>query len=341
MLIATLKNLKASQTDLNQYFSQNSLSVDPLEYFDITGKQGWFLGSNAEFNLKQKIESAGKPLKDWDVKINYGIKTGLNEAFIINEEKKNELIATDPKSAEIIKPILRGRDIKRYGYEFAGLYLINSHNGYKTENSPNGDGVFKALDINNYPAIKEHLDSFEPGLSKRQDKGKTQYNLRNCAYVEEFEKVKVAWNRIASKKEFGLVEKSALISDSMHFFTGSHLKYITGVLNSKLLQFLLDLVIGEAAGGNAGNADNVGNLSIPLLDTTEKQAIAGQIEDLVEQILEIKTPRQTSSATPQEGNLSGDVAQGNFDTASLENKIDELVFELYGLGEGERALVLG
>ena len=80
--------------------------------------------SPIEQKIKEKIEAIGTPLKDWDVSINYGIKTGYNEAFIIDGKKKDELIAEDPKSAEIIRPILRGRDIKRYSYEFADLYLI-------------------------------------------------------------------------------------------------------------------------------------------------------------------------------------------------------------------------
>ena len=135
MRICSLKNLKAKNTDLDQYFQANSVSIDPLQLYDMTGKQGCFIGNPAEFNLKKKIESNGKPLKEWDIKINYGIKTGLNEAFIINTAKRDELINQDPKSAEIIKPILRGRDIKRYGYQWADLWVINTHNGYKT-NSP-------------------------------------------------------------------------------------------------------------------------------------------------------------------------------------------------------------
>lgn len=107
----------------------------------FSGSSGWFIGSGGEIALKAKIESMGKPLKDWDIQINYGIKTGLNEAFVIDRATRDRLIAEDPKSTEIIKPMLRGRDVKRYGYEFSEQYLI---------------GTFPALhlDIDAYPAIK-------------------------------------------------------------------------------------------------------------------------------------------------------------------------------------------
>ena len=103
--------------------------------------------SEIEQRIKAKIEAIGTPLKEWDISINYGIKTGFNDAFIINGEKRAELIAQDPKSAEIIRPILRGRDIKRYGYEFADLYIITTFPSLK-------------IDIELYPAVKQHLLSF-------------------------------------------------------------------------------------------------------------------------------------------------------------------------------------
>ena len=337
MLIATLKNTKAKNVDLQEYFAKNSLQIDPLEYFDITGKNGWFLGSKAEFKLKQKIEQNGKPLKDWDVKINYGIKTGLNEAFIIDEEKKNELIAKDPKSAEIIKPILRGRDIKRYGYEFANLYVINSHNGYVEEATvlpKNGDTVIAStkippININDYPAIKEHLDSFEPALSKRQDKGKTQYNLRNCAYLDEFEKEKVVYSEIVREPQFYLDKSGDFFAEATTFLmTGENMKFFCGLLNSKPFTYFFK---NYYAGGGLGESGYrykkvfLENVPIPLLNTPEKQQIAGQIELLVEEILAVKNGESKEQK----------------DTANLESQIDEMVFGLYELEEGEIAVILG
>ena len=143
--------------------------------------ESWTILSPIEQSIKRKIEAVGVPLKEWGVNIYRGILTGYNDAFIISGAKKDELIAADPKSAEIIRPILRGRDIKRYSYNFADLWVIHTHNGIKEKHIP-------PVDINLYPAIKAHLDKSYPVLAKRQDKGLTPYNLRNCAYTDVFSK---------------------------------------------------------------------------------------------------------------------------------------------------------
>ena len=150
------------------------------------GADSWVILSPIEQRIKAKIEAVGIPLKDWDISINYGIKTGFNDAFIITGAKKDELIAADPKSAEIIRPILRGRNIKRYGYDFADEWLINTHNGVKEK------GI-KPINIDDYPAIKKHLDGFWDKLESRADQGDTPYNLRNCAYMEDFYKQKIVY----------------------------------------------------------------------------------------------------------------------------------------------------
>lgn len=142
----------------------------------------WVILSPIEQSIKAKIERYGTPLREWNIQINYGIKTGCNEAFIIDETKRAELIAKDPKSAEIIRPILRGKDIKRYGYDFNNLYLIVSHNGY---------GETPRINIDEYPAIKDWLynggtayngkeyEGYDV-IAKRADQGDTPYNLRSC-----------------------------------------------------------------------------------------------------------------------------------------------------------------
>ena len=109
------------------------------------------------------MQRRGVRLKDWDVKINFGIKTGYNKAFIIDDETKHELVSKDPDSGEIIVPVLRGKDIRRFHSPWAGKWLIDTHNGY---------GHTPAIDIANYPAVKTHLDKHYPQLEKRKDKGK-------------------------------------------------------------------------------------------------------------------------------------------------------------------------
>ena len=160
-----------------------SVFVSQSSFICSFGSESWVILSPIEQRIKDKIEAVGTPLKDWDINIYRGILTGYNGdlkdggCFIITDWKKDELIEKDPKSAEIIRPILRGKDIQRYGYVFAGKWLINTHNGVK-------ENGIKPINIDDYPAIKNHLDKFYPELEKRQDKGDTPYNLRNCAYID-------------------------------------------------------------------------------------------------------------------------------------------------------------
>lgn len=141
----------------------------------------WSIMSAKEKKLKDKFDKQGVPLKETNVKVFYGIKTGLNDAFIITEDIKDELISKDVRNKELIFPVLRGRDVSRYNIDYQKLYLLNIHNGYN-DNSK--------IEIDDYPTLKEYLSGFEPQLSKRYDKGDTAYNLRNCAYVDSFKEKK-------------------------------------------------------------------------------------------------------------------------------------------------------
>ncbi len=150
----------------------------------FSGADSWVILSPIEQSIKRKIEAVGVPLKDWDIQINYGIKTGFNDAFIISTGVRNQILENCADKAErertdaLIRPILRGRDIKRYGYEWASLWLINSHNGI--------NGKLERIHIEDYPAVKAHLDQYWDKISTRADKGDTPYNLRNCAYLDFF-----------------------------------------------------------------------------------------------------------------------------------------------------------
>lgn len=126
---------------ISVYFRQNATNCN------FSKNESWVILTEIEERIKAKIEALGTPLKDWDINIYRGVLTGYNEAFIIDGEKKDELIAEDPKSAEIIRPLLRGRDIKRFSHEFSDLYLITTFPSLK-------------IDINKYPSIKQHLMSF-------------------------------------------------------------------------------------------------------------------------------------------------------------------------------------
>ncbi|MDO4827615.1 MAG: restriction endonuclease, partial [Bacteroidia bacterium] len=152
--------------------------------------------SDIERSIKKKIETIGIPLREWDLQIYRGILTGYNDAFIITSEKRDEILANcadeeeRKRTVELIRPILRGRDIKRYGYDWANLWLINTHNGVK--------GKIPRIEIKDHSAVKAHLDQFWDKIKDRADQGDTPYNLRNCAYLEDFTRPKVIWKRVGS-----------------------------------------------------------------------------------------------------------------------------------------------
>ena len=175
-------------------------------------------------------------MKNWDINIYRGVLTGFNEAFIISGDKKNEILANckddteRKKTDELIRPILRGRDIKRYSYNFADLWLINTHNGIKEK------GV-KPINIDDYPAVKQHLDKYLPQLEKRQDKGDTPYNLRNCAYIEDFNRQKIIYPNMTKFMPFYLDNNGFYTNQKCFIVTGSNIGFLTAFLNSSLFKF--------------------------------------------------------------------------------------------------------
>ena len=218
--------------------------------------------SDIEQRIKAKIEAIGTPLKDWDIQINYGIKTGFNDAFVIDGKKRTELIAQDPKSEEIIRPILRGRDIKRYGYEFADLYLlfIPWHFPFhllKPEikgASQEAEEAFK----NQYPAIYNHLLQYKTELSNRN---KSETGIRyewyalqrwGANYWEDFSKQKIVYPDISERLNFQIIEDEFFLNNTIYFITShtEELSYLLKFLNSKLIDWYyksLSVQLGEKA----------------------------------------------------------------------------------------------
>ncbi|WP_448824326.1 TaqI-like C-terminal specificity domain-containing protein, partial [Capnocytophaga gingivalis] len=198
-----------------------------------------------EQRIKAKIEAIGTPLKEWDISINYGIKTGFNDAFIINGEKRAELISQDPKSAEIIRPILRGRDIKRYGYEFADLYIITTFPSLK-------------IDIELYPAVKQHLLSFgydrlkqtgEKGARKKTN-NKWFETQDSIGYWEDFFKEKLLYSEIVKEPQFFLDKNGQFFAEATIFImTGENLEYLYHLLHSKAITYFFKTFY---AGGGLG-----------------------------------------------------------------------------------------
>ena len=235
----------------------------------------WVVLFEIESQIKNKIEAIGVPLKDWDIQINYGIKTGYNDAFIIDGKKKAELIAQDPKSAEIIRPILRGRDIKKYSYDFADLWLINTHNGLKEKG-------LKPINIEDYPAIKTHLDKFYPELDKRLDKGITPYNLRNCAYMDDFNRQKIVWGEISDRSNFALDSQDKFfVNNKCYLMTGNRLEYLVCFLNSRLSEYLFSKIGTTTGVGTAQwSKFTIEQLYVPLVTKDQENEFLFLLSEL-------------------------------------------------------------
>ncbi len=283
-----------------------------------------FIFANATLlDLRDKIESVGTPLKDWDIQINYGIKTGANEAFIIPTEKRDEILNACKTQEErerterLIKPILRGKDIKRYSYEWAGEWLINTHNGYTS----NLKSKIPPIDIEKYPATKAHLDAHYDTIATRCDQGDTPYHLRNCAYLEDFEKEKIVYPE-TSQGAYFIYENSGIFLEKTVFMIVSdayNLKLLTALLNSKLITFYFKNFCGGCILGKSGYQYNKHALEkIPIPQITEKnQELADKITDCAEQILALKAKDPKAN------------------TQKLEKEIDALVYQLYHLTDEE------
>ena len=284
---------KDGLSNLSDFVQQNSCDCS------FTTKESWVILSPIEQSIKKKIESAGVPLKDWDISINYGIKTGFNDAFIISREKREEILNNcktkeeRKKTDDLIRPILRGRDIKRYEYNFADLYLINTHNGVKEKNIPR-------IDIKDYPAIKKHLDEYWEKIEKRADQGDTPYNLRNCAYMDDFNKPKLVYPETTQGAFFAYDEDGIYIDKTCFMMTGKDkktLKYLQKTLSSRLFEFAYKSIFSSIELGQNGYQYN-------------KHAL-------------IKLP----------------IINKVIDLPNNENEINNAIYQLYNLNEKEIALI--
>ena len=276
---------------------------------DFSVADSWVILSPIEQSIKRKIEAVGKPLKDWDIQINYGIKTGYNDAFIISSETREEILANcqneeeRERTAELIRPILRGRDIKRYGYDWAGLWLINTHNGIK--------GKIDRIHVEDYPAVKAYLDQFWDKISKRADKGDTPYNLRNCAYMEDFNKPKIVYPNMTKYMPFVYDENAYCTNQKCFIVTGQSMAYLTAFFNSSLFKFCFRESFPELQGGTR-EMSKIFFDKIPVSQvTTEMNAkFKSSVDDIQREY-----------------------------TKSKAIAIDTMIFDLYNLSERERQVI--
>jgi len=291
---------------LSVYVRQEGLQCN------FSGKESWTILSPIEQSIKRKIEACGTPLKEWDIDIYRGILTGYNEAFIIDKNTKEKLIKEDPKSIEIIRPILRGRDIKRYGYEFADLYLIATVPSLK-------------IDIEEYPAIKKHLLSFgmerleQTGKEYKKD-GETVKARKKTAnkwfetqdsisYWEDFSKQKIIWKIIGNQMAFSLDSDKYIVNNACYILTGSGLEYLLSVLNSKIITwYSITTNMNKTGVGDVQvGGQNINLFPVPLLSKNEQKTFI----ELAQKIIAKKEIHE--------------------DTTELELIVENLVYELYKL----------
>ncbi len=331
-----IKQTPPKESDFKYYEptpnDKNDLKSTPhlLMKQNALSTESFIFANAALLDLRDKIESVGTPLKDWDIQINYGIKTGANETFIIPTEKREEILNACKTQEErkrteaLIKPILRGKDIKRYSYEWAHLWVINTHNGYTSALK----SKIPPIDIEKYPATKAHLDSHYDTIATRCDQGDTPYHLRNCAYLEDFEKEKIVYGEIVQEPRFyldnGECELGYFYAEATSFIlTGEHLRYLLGMLHSKLITFAFKTFYAGGGLGESGYRYKKAFIErLPIPKITEKnQELARKITDGAKQILALKEKDPKAN------------------TQRLEKEIDALVYQLYNLTDEEIKII--
>ena len=285
-------------------FVQQHHTVDAFSSSD-----SWVILSEIEQSIKRKIERVGTPLKDWNIQIYRGVLTGYNNAFIITSEKRNEILKNclsdeeKNRTAELIRPILRGRDIRKYGYDWAGLWLINTHNGVR--------GTKPRINVDNYPAIKQHLNNYWEKIEKRADQGDTPYNLRNCAYVDDFNKPKIIYPNMTKYLPFVYDEDCFFTNQKCFIITGESIAYLTAFLNSSLFKYCFRDSFPELLGGTR-EMSKIFFDKLPVLKVNKE--VDDYFKDVVEDIQKEYT-REKAIA------------------------VDKILFDLYNLSDNERDII--
>ena len=250
--------------------------------------------------------------------INYGIKTGFNEAFIIDNQTKDALVAEDPKSSEILKPVVRGRDIRRYKAEWPGLWLI---------------ATFPAVgvSIDDYPAVKKHLLSFgkarleqsgtklPDGTRSRKKTSNAWYEMQDtCAYHADFAKEKLLWIELVNHGRFAY-DNSGLYGEATTFLlTGGSIKYLCAVLNAKLIRWCLENMAPTSGMGTLRwKKVYVERLPIPQISASDQRSFDRMVDRILRSL----------------------VHERNSNIADAEAEIDQMVYRLYGLTPSEIAAV--
>ena len=275
---------------MSDYIRQHAVKID------YKLGESWIILNEIEQSIKKKIESVGTPLKDWNISINYGIKTGLNEAFIISKEKRDELIKTDPKSAEIIRPILRGRDIKRNEIDFQDKYLIAlfPSRNYDIELFPaikdwliNGDWVTTKTKKNPPTPIgsgklrleqsgKEHVFKGVRFKSRKKTTNKWFETQDSIKYWDDFNHQKLVFSRISGDTSAFAIDKEKMFTnDTGYIITGNNLEYLLQQLINPIIWFSFKKFYMGGGIEKEFKVNNLLNLPVPFMD---KEIILNSVE---------------------------------------------------------------
>ena len=235
------KNMN-SVIEMVDYVQNNSTT---LSYGD---SDSWVIFTPEEKNIVDKVLAKSSLLGSWNISINFGLKTGFNTAFIIDSTTRDSILASCESdnerllTNEVISPVIRGRDTKRYLFNWDNKWIINTHNGIPGKLAP--------INIDSIPAVKQYLNNYYENLRKRTDKGRTPYHLRNCAYLEDFRKPKIIWGEISDKSKFCYDEEGKYYCEATTFFmTGDISKFLLCYLNSKLAEFLFSKIATKTGMG--------------------------------------------------------------------------------------------
>ena len=282
--------------------------------------EGWTLERPGILALMEKLRQAGKPLGEYvQGRFYRGILTGLNEAFVIDEDTRNKLIADDPNSAELIKPWLRGRDIKKWKAEWAGLYLITIPSSANKEwpwSKEKSEAKARQLFAKTYPAVHHHLAQHDDKLKKRDDQGQFWWELRSCAYYEGFENPKITWGNLATEPKFAFDDTGSYISAPANIIPTNDLSLLA-ILNSPISRWWISLQAAVRSGGFLEYKPMyVGEIPIPATTDKEKTPIIERVRTILADPDGPHVPR-------------------------LEAEIDRMVYQLYGLTPDEIAIAEG
>ena len=288
--------------------------------------------------LMRKIESIGKPLKEWNISINRGITTGFNEAFVISTAKRDELVACDPKSAEIIKPVLRGRDVQKYETNWARQWTIRTFPSLK-------------ILISNYPAIQEYFESFGKRLEQSGETGSRKKTSNawfetqdKIGYWQDFEKPKIIWGEISDEPKFAYDDTQMYAEATTFIMTGENLKYLLAFLNSKLSKWYFERI--STTTGMGTNRWKKFKLELLPIAIAENET---PFIKLVDEILETKSKIKEYKVLLDEAvkadnfereiKLKKEIEAFENRVIECEKEIDKMVYELYGLSDDEIKIV--